>query len=258
MPAPAYGPALGLPINRSAVTRAVANAGFAVVAGILTPGEIADARATLLDRLPDDGLAFGDGRARPAAHSYPELAWLFGHPNVVELARATLAADGVAFSGHTDAHLDMRSDWHKDSGSAAAGDRLWGYFGRPCFDDPLEAVKVALYLNDHRDGTDGLRVDPGSHRRPTTDPAQPTVLATAPGEGVVFDVRLTHAGPPPDQPLSDQPRLAVFSTFVRTSRAGLEFAARNRQRQEGQLGVSLGAPCDALLARFARQGIAIA
>jgi hypothetical protein len=258
VPPPAYETALG-PIDRSAVTRAVADAGVVVVAGILTPGEIADARATLLDRLPDDGLAFGDGRARPAAaHSYPELAWLFGHPNVVELARAALGPDSVAFSGHTDAHLDMRSDWHKDSGSVAAGDRLWGYFGRPCFDDPLEAVKVALYLNDHRDGTDGLRVDPGSHRQPTTDPAQPTVLATAPGEGVVFDVRLTHAGPPPGQPPSDRPRLAVFSTFVRTTQVGLEFAARNRQRQERQLGIPLGPPCETLLAHLARQGVAVA
>ncbi|MEU5083490.1 MULTISPECIES: hypothetical protein [Streptomyces] len=59
-----------------------------------------------------------------AAHFAPGLAWLYAHPQAIEVARAALGTRDITFTGHSDAHQGFTLGGHKDSGSEALGDPL--------------------------------------------------------------------------------------------------------------------------------------
>jgi hypothetical protein len=55
-------------------------------------------------------------------------------------------------------------------------------------------VRFGLYLQDHAWHSGGLRVIPGSHRSPSGPKARPVYVRTRPGDLVVWNMRLDHAG----------------------------------------------------------------
>jgi ectoine hydroxylase-related dioxygenase (phytanoyl-CoA dioxygenase family) len=197
-----------------------------------------------------EGVLLNGAKVQPAAaHFVPALAWLYAHPRVIELARAALGTQDVVFTGHSDAHQGFTLGWHKDSGSEALGDPLCGYFGdaestESLFCGPPDVVKIGIYLQEST-SVNCLRVDPGSHLRPSLDPQQPTEALMQSGDLVVFDVRITHAGavsPPSNASqfgnTSLRDRLSAFVTFGRDTPRTWTFAEANMARQRQQLGLT--------------------
>lgn len=234
----------------------VAAEGWAIARNRLDADEIHNARTLIAAHFQaGQGVLLGGARVQPAAaHRVPGLAWLYAHPQVVGLARAALrAAPDVTFTGHSDAHQGFTLGWHKDSGSEALKDPLCGYFGESpetLFLGPPDVVKVGIYLQEST-SANCLRVDPGSHLRPLLKPVQPTEVLMEPGDLVVFDVRITHAGataPPTDSP-ADSPepgalreRISAFVSFGRNTRRTGSFARANMSRQKRQIGLAEEAP----------------
>lgn len=178
-------------INNSSLRNALDKDGYAIIRQLLTPAEVERLRSTLSNFFNESGVLYHLGKTQPnASIEVPELSWLFSHPNVVRIFKEALG-DGPVFTGHCDIHQDMFSDWHKDTG------RNDSYFTENCFVDDCNVLKMAFYLQDHEQG-DGLSVRKGSQGKRNFTEGEVEVLRTAPGDAVIFDVRLTHRGRVPD------------------------------------------------------------
>ncbi|WDV50198.1 phytanoyl-CoA dioxygenase family protein [Streptomyces coeruleorubidus] len=225
----------------------VTTEGWAIAKNRLDADEIHNARTLIAAHFQaGKGVLLNGARVQPAAaHFVPGLAWLYAHPQVVEVARAALGTRDITFTGHSDAHQGFTLGWHKDSGSDALGDPLCGYFGESpdaLFQGPPDVVKVGIYLQEST-SLNCLRVDPGSHLRPHLQPVRPTEVLMEAGDLVVFDVRITHAGamaPYPDSPELDalRERISAFVTFGRGGERTRKFSQANMRRQRRQLGLS--------------------
>jgi len=180
--------------------------GYVIERGVLSADEVAALRAQVDGVLDDRGIQLAGGTVLPnAAVAAPELGWLFCDPRIVALARDALGDDEILFTYEADLHRNFLANvWHRDTGE---GHLSGGYFG----EDPLgrhdcRIVKLALYLQDHTKGG-GLHLRPASHRMTEPDRIAEVAVATAPGDVVAFDVRISHRGTRPG--LSDQALRAV-------------------------------------------------
>ncbi len=172
----------------------VTESGFAVIRDVLRRDEVEFFREVIRQRLARSGSRLGLGRTQPnASVAVPELTGIFAHPRIVAVVKGLLGDDNVVFTGHCDAHMNMLSGWHKDSGEA-----FGGYFRGDCFVAPdCRVYKIGIYLQDS-DPRSALRVRPGSHRSASLDFGEMLRIDTRVGDIVVFDVRLSHAGQLPD------------------------------------------------------------
>jgi hypothetical protein len=131
-----------------------------------------------------------------------------------------LIGDEIRYTQHSDLHINLPGGrWHRDN---ACRDFGVGDDWNECA-QPYRVVRVAIYLSDFENSGSSLVVLPGTHRRETrlgrheyilwnkartfmrkhghndklphwfiTNPRR--VIRTQPGDCVIFDQRLTHAG----------------------------------------------------------------
>jgi hypothetical protein len=217
----------------------VTEAGFAVVRDVLRPDEVEHLREAIRRGLALSGSRLGLGRTQPnASVALPELTGIFAHPRIVAVVKSLLGDDNVVFTGHCDAHMNMLSGWHKDSGEA-----FGGYFRSNCFVAPdCRVYKIGIYLQDS-DLRSALRVRPGSHRRASLEFGEALRIDTRVGDIVVFDVRLSHAGQLPD-------------TFEKAIKAvNMLFTRNDRTREDARFASTLKSAYWKLLGRKDRLSV---
>jgi len=147
-----------------------------------------------------------------------------------------LIGNEIRYTQHSDLHINLPGGrWHRDNANR-------DYGVGPDWDEteqPYRVVRVAIYLSDHNESNSSLVVLPGSHRRETrrarteyviwnklrgflrrrgrnnllshhflTTPRH--VLRTQPGDCVIFDQRLMHAGGVIHGP---EPKYAIYLSF---------------------------------------------
>ena len=172
--------------------------GFALVTGVFSPEEISRLRETVveviaakeaagaIDRVdsPTGVVRIGKGDLL----STPELRPVLLDRRVLRVIRLILEGDPVYFGdssvriGSTQGHWG----WHRDN--ADAND-----FAGPDWNDPFPLVRCALYLQDHSRHSGGLGIRPRSHRIVDRTP-RAELVPSAPGDLVVWDLRVLHAG----------------------------------------------------------------
>lgn len=147
-----------------------------------------------------------------------------------------LIGDNIRYTQHSDLHINLPGGrWHRDSACRDYG------VGSDWDEDeqPYRVVRVAIYLSDHAESNSSLVVLPGSHHRESrisrteyviwnkirgflrrrgrnnmlshhflTAPRR--VLRTQPGDCVIFDQRLMHAGGVLRGP---EPKYAIYLSF---------------------------------------------
>lgn len=169
--------------------------GFVIVPEVFDSVELNELRIETLEALTRWGIQKGGGTVLPNAALRGGAALrILTNSTLVTAAREILGARPVA-TLEADLHRNFQaSSWHKDTGEMVM---QGGYFGLdPIGRDDCRVVKVAVYLQDHRDGG-GLNVKPGSHRQREIAEGLGTELSTNAGDAVIFDVRITHRGPAP-------------------------------------------------------------
>lgn len=211
--------------------------GFVVVPGVLTPDEVARARAyadEALDRsaprLPGDSDQFlTDLFAR-----HPDMRWILFHPKALAVWRELLG-DDFAVVREASVHRGFyAAKWHADVGSQ---ERAGHFFHRE--PDYLMA-QTAFYLQDDSEAYGGgLEVVPGSHRAGLPPPQPTNVLArlryklgfeprpfkpkgatrlwSNAGDMVLFDFRTWHRASPA-RALTPPPSRRKLAVFVTASR----------------------------------------
>ncbi|HCP00178.1 MAG TPA: hypothetical protein DIT35_01675 [Rhodospirillaceae bacterium] len=131
-----------------------------------------------------------------------------------------LIGDNIRYTQHSDLHINLPGGrWHRDNACREFGvGQDWDERT-----EPYRVVRIAIYLSDYTDSGSSLAVLPGTHRRESrlgryeymlwnkartfmrkrghndkvphwfiTNPRR--VIRTQPGDCVIFDQRLTHAG----------------------------------------------------------------
>ena len=95
-------------------------------------------------------------------------------------------------TNHADLHTNALSGWHKDDGMSYGNG---GYFKEKLYhvNDP-NVFKAAIYLQDHHDFEDGLKIIPGSHRTEKIQSGKEQHMSVNQGDVIIFDTRLSHTG----------------------------------------------------------------
>ncbi|MBT6537686.1 MAG: hypothetical protein HOK98_16040 [Rhodospirillaceae bacterium] len=208
-----------LSADEAAEWRDQINAVFNLPAEPDAAGEIAGATHTLADGV-----------------TTKEAFWpVIFNERLIATVRA-LIGDDIRYTQHSDLHINLPGGrWHRDS---ACRD----YGVGPDWDEqeePYRVVRVAIYLSDHTESNSSLVVLPGSHHRESrlarteyvvwnkirsflrrhgrnnllshhflTTPRR--VIRTQPGDCVVFDQRLMHAG---GVIRGSAPKYAIYLSF---------------------------------------------
>jgi hypothetical protein len=218
--------------------------GFTVARGLLAPEEIersvqklealsgrnrasyAPSRARLLPGGLSDAWTLPDGVSRVR-----ELWPLVTHPRLVEAVRALLGPE-ARYLQHSDLHVGYSAvTWHRD-----CVNRRFGRGGDWVESvTPYRLVRVGIYLQSYDESRFALRLVPGSHRTTNADsPARRRIerrqalvsqafgliagrdpladhsvaVATDPGDAILFDPRILHAG----SPISG-PKYSIFLAY---------------------------------------------
>lgn len=169
--------------------------GFVVLPGVITDAEVKQLRAQAHAALDRVGIASNGGSViMDVTGKAPELLWCSTIPGVLEAVKEAFGNDDFFRVREVILHRNYMSRiWHKDLGN----DLLeGGYFGCDPIGNPdCKILKVALYLQDHQDGS-GLRARPGSHRERDLSIGDEVCVTTRSGDAVLFDLRITHRGTP--------------------------------------------------------------
>lgn len=98
------------------------------------------------------------------------------------------------FCSHNDIGINRIVGWHKDklNGDYAKYETIdiWSKHNN----DKHEIVKVLIYLQDHSNNNDGLKLVPKSHLVRNIDSKNYIQLKPKIGDIVIFDQRITHRG----------------------------------------------------------------
>ena len=98
------------------------------------------------------------------------------------------------FCGHNDIGINRIVGWHKDklNGNYANYEThdIWSEVNG----EKHEIVKVLIYLQDHSNNNDGLKIIPGSHLSRKIETNSIHQLKPKLGDIVIFDQRITHRG----------------------------------------------------------------
>lgn len=243
---------------------ALATEGYVVVPQVLNPSEVARLRAEVHAVLDQKGKPLDGSSVLPnAAAEAPGLSWVFAHERIVDAVRTNTNLQTLVFTAEADIHRNfLLGEWHKDSGE---GNLPRGYFDCDAMSaDDCLVYKVALYLQDHLDGS-GLTVRPGTTHQPDLAAGNEVAVPVHAGDMILFDVRITHRGTMPTKvdsainklqdtlkwrsfrsvsPLlrrwkyqvTNKPdRLAVYFALGAPNEKSETFAFRNMQRQLAQL-----------------------
>lgn len=199
--------------------------GFAVVPGLLAPGEV-ERLSTAFDGLLErarSGIGDGGGaefvvdrdpfrlhRVVWAGGTSPAIAALGGDPRFLGIAARVLGSDTVV-QLIQQAHFKLPGDgvdfdWHQDASNRRYGTDLWSDVnGRGSF------VQIAVAVDPMGPDNGGLQMQPGSHRKGFVaelgtgvvppehlDPSRVVAVELEPGDAVVFGPFVLHgSGPNP-------------------------------------------------------------
>jgi hypothetical protein len=163
--------------------------GFLHLRGFLPDELVARLRAACLDHFgvgPDLPRSFFR-RELDVGKKIPALEWLVRHPPALDVGRELLGGS-VLYTYESAAHLGTGCRyWHKDARDT------WNAEGSDWTED-YRVVFFGYYLSGHLGRSGGLSLRRGSHRIKDLRGGDLVTLETGPGDLVVFDCRLTHAG----------------------------------------------------------------
>ena len=215
--------------------------GYVVIPGLLAPDEAVKYRRAIADvfELPEQNVTEAiDGKTMTLADGVtitPSFWPLIFHPGLLAGVRSVLGPD-IRYTQHSDLHINLRGGrWHRDN---ACREFAVG----PDWDEreaPYKVARIAIYLSEYTDSGSSLLILPGSHqtetwlqrreyslwnklrslfRRRGRNDCVPHLffsrrairLTTNPGDCVIFDQRVMHAG---GVLRGREPKYAIFLSY---------------------------------------------
>ena len=174
--------------------------GYFIIKNLFSPEEITSFRDEIVEyqtKFESRLLKNAGGVSIPDFVEIPGLvktAAIRHHPKLAPLLEKVFSGKDYRFCRHNDIGINRLVGWHKDklNGDYAKyqSHNIWESFE----EESHEIVKVLVYLQDHSNNEDGLKVVPGSHLEPEIEEKGAILLRPTLGDAIVFDQRITHRG----------------------------------------------------------------
>ena len=137
------------------------------------------------------------------------------------------------FCSHNDIGINRIVGWHKDKLNGNVEKYQVHYIWEDFEDNKFKIIKVLIYLQDHTNNNDALKVIPGSHLTPEYNQNNINYVQLKPslGDIIIFDQRITHRG------MMNQtiyPRILVSFGFGANNIFTDEFEKGTKVRQDYQ------------------------
>lgn len=98
------------------------------------------------------------------------------------------------FCSHNDIGMNRIVGWHKDKLNGPVSKYETVNIWQEYEGEKHEIVKVLIYLENHNNDNDGLKIVPRSHLNPKINPKGHIQLNPDLGDVIIFDQRITHRG----------------------------------------------------------------
>lgn len=174
--------------------------GYIILKNIFHKDTIKNMRSTILKNWQTDGLRNCKGLLIPkfTENEHYRNMWLLRSNEKIIKYLNMLFENKYKYCEVSDIGIDRVIGWHKDTYIDKDVD---GETESKCSEnietlDNNLIVKVLIYLQDHENNDDALKVIPGSHKTPNFDIDLSKVVQLHPsiGDVVIFDQRLLHCG----------------------------------------------------------------
>jgi len=148
-----------------------------------------------------------------------------------EILKDLFNTDDFRFCSHNDIGINRVVGWHKDklNGKYSSYEtiNIWNEYEG----EKHEIVKVLIYLQDHSNNNDALKIIPKSHLNPKIEINNIIQLRPKLGDVIIFDQRITHSGM--DNQINDDRILVAFG-FGKNNIFTDNFEKGTIQRQNDQ------------------------
>jgi len=262
--------------------------GYVIVRGLIKKEDIDKYREVLIKHFNNCDIYAGFGKTQPnAAVMIEGLENLFSNKKIIEIFKKLFGTNEIIFTRHADAHYNMLSGWHRDSGEKVIDK---GYFNVNDASKNLDCkvYKAAVYLQKQNIKKRGFTLIEGSHKTSTINKDNIKYLNCDAGDVIFFDCRIYHSGQFKDyfekgleiiikkifpsnfekigyfikeiywKLVRKKDRQSIFFTFGFPNAYTKEFSKRNMIRQIEQSGlVNMKLP-KKLKSRLEGQGVSIA
>ncbi len=135
------------------------------------------------------------------------------------------------FCNHNDIGINRMATWHKDKLNREYAKYETVDIWSKVNGETHEIVKVLLYLEDHSNNKDALKVIPGSHLSRKIKTTNVKQLKPSIGDVIIFDQRITHRGMNKQVPY---PRILVPFGFGKNNIFTDNFEKGTIKRQNNQ------------------------
>ena len=166
---------------------------------------------------------------------FKETKQIINNEKINFVLKDIFSGDNYRFCSHNDIGVNRIVGWHKDKlNNKYANFETTDIWSTTESGEQHEIVKVLIYLEDHANDSDGLKVVPGSHHKRQIDPKGFIQLRPKLGDVIIFDQRITHRGM--DRQLTS-PRILVSFGFGKNNVFTDNFEKGTIQRQNDQNGI---------------------
>ena len=122
------------------------------------------------------------------------ISTLKDNSRIHETLKVIFNGDNYRFCSHNDIGINRIVGWHKDKLNGIyekfQKNDIWKEYNN----EKHEIVKVLIYLENHDNTNDGLKLVPGSHLVRFIDSSKNIKIKSNIGDVIIFDQRITHRG----------------------------------------------------------------
>ena len=166
--------------------------GYVVIPGLIEKEDIKKCKTSIEEYFENENNPFicgNGGMSQSNSFGYISgIRFLLGQEKILKLF-SQIAGRELVYLNHCDAHQDRLGGWHKDSTGYVKhqweerdGDESFGVY------------KIAIYLQDHSNDTNGLSIRDGSHKFDDYTTGKRIDIHSKEGDVIFFDQRLSHCG----------------------------------------------------------------
>ena len=172
--------------------------GYIVIKNVLTREELAKCSKEIINYIKNNNTMKNDGGISiPDFIKLKELtqtAELKNNKKIHDTLKEFFKGDDYRFCSHNDIGINRVVGWHKDKLNGYVSKyettNIWSQHNG----EKHEIVKVLIYLENHNNNNDGLKLVPKSHLNPKINSEGYIQLNPELGDVIIFDQRITHRG----------------------------------------------------------------
>ena len=172
--------------------------GYCIIKNVFTKEEVQQFTNVIINYVKNNKtIKNGGGITIPDFIKMPQLKTVTDIRNnktINNVLHEIFNGNNYRFCSHNDIGINRIVGWHKDklNGNYAKYETvdIWSKVNG----ETHEIVKVLLYLEDHSNNKDALKVIPGSHLSRKIDTRIVKQLKPSIGDVIIFDQRISHRG----------------------------------------------------------------